>query len=92
MKIREIRIKMSRGICEYCREKPGSELHHIFGGRGRRKQLENIETVVMLCSECHRGKFSETVINHFKVKVSKDLIKKYGEEEARKMCGGRLYF
>jgi 5-methylcytosine-specific restriction endonuclease McrA len=91
MNIRELRIKHAKGMCEYCGH-PGSELHHVFGGRGKRKDLESFETVVWLCSECHRGKFSPKVINHFKVKVSTIFLKQYGQEKARKMCGGRLYF
>lgn len=90
MSIREKRIKYAKGLCEYCGA-VAEEMHHVFPGRGRRKQLESFETVVMLCSECHRGKNSWKVINHFKNKVSVELFKKYGEHEARKRCGGRLY-
>lgn len=88
--IREEIIEMSKGSCEYC-GKTGTELHHVFGGRGKRKDLESIETVVWLCSECHRGKNSWKVINHYKEKVCGDLFKKYGEEEARRLCGGKFY-
>ena len=89
--IRNARIKHAKGRCEYCGA-VAEELHHVFGGSGKRSQLESFDTVVMLCSECHRGKRSPEVINHFKAKVSAELFRKYGEHEAWKRCGGRLYF
>ena len=66
-------------------------MHHVFGGR-MRKKLESLETVVMLCPDCHRGKNSPGIIKHFKIKVTAELIAKYGEEKARTKTGGKLHF
>lgn len=86
----EFVLNRSKGRCEYCRGR-GKEMHHVFGGSGKRLLLESKETVVYLCEECHRGKDSQKIINFFKIKVCRELIEKYGENEARKRCGGRIY-
>ena len=91
MEIRTQRIELCKGKCEYCGAGGRLEMHHVFGGR-MRKKLESLETVVMLCPDCHRGKNSFNVIKRLRIKVSAELIEKYGEDEARRRAGGKLYF
>ena len=85
--IRAERFKIACNICEYCHSTKATELHHIFS-----RKSEYIETVRALCSFCHRGSGYQERLNIMKVEASAELIEKYGEVEARKRAGGRLYF
>ena len=86
--IKEERRIMCGNICEYCGEKPATEGHHVFG----RAKVQSLETTRMWDGECHRGTNYQKRVEETKVICSAELIEKYGEDEARKRAGGRLYF
>lgn len=92
--IRNQRLLIANGKCECCGEPLGecAEMHHVFSAGRMRKHTESVETVVMLRPECHRGKNSFNVIKNLRIKVSAELIEKYGEDKAREKAGGKLYF
>jgi hypothetical protein len=41
--------------CEFCRTAEATEMHHLEGGIGRRRQMQSVENCVALCAKCHRG-------------------------------------
>jgi len=86
-RIRADRMKMCGYVCEWCKEKPATDEHHVFG-----RKSEYIETVICLCSYCHRGGGYQARLNQMKIDVTTELIEKYGEDKARLMSGGRFYF
>ena len=81
-------------ICEFC-ERPTRrpEVHHIYG-----RKSESFETLIVLCSEyldkCHDHATAKGQMKLNKIKEinTKYLVEKYGEEEARKKAGGKLFF
>ena len=40
--------------CFLCHRRDRTEVHHLFGGIGRRKKSDRLGLVVDLCPECHR--------------------------------------
>lgn len=42
------------GICERCGVYSNVEIHHIYGGRGRREVSDRYGAVIALCPKCHR--------------------------------------
>lgn len=83
-----------RVVCEWCkRPTKRYHMHHVFG-----RIVESAEVCIMLCDDyqdkCHDHSTGEgqMTLNSIKVKVSADLIQKYGIEEARKIAGGKLFF
>ncbi|HQM83895.1 MAG TPA: hypothetical protein PLD55_04345 [bacterium] len=81
-------------ICEFCKrptKKP--EVHHIYG-----RKSELFETLIVLCSEylnkCHDHATAKGQMKLNKIKEinTKYLVEKYGEDEARRMAGGKLFF
>lgn len=95
-KIAEEVLERSEGLCEVCYMQ-GIELHHIIFGSSR-KACERVESVILLCMECHRG----TKGVHGKdgraldLKLKKQLEKTYreqgrDEDEIRYLLGGRYY-
>lgn len=96
-KIVQAVLERSKGLCEVCYA-PGTELHHIIYGKGKRKQHETIESVVLLCYECHRGTNGVHGKNgkELNIKLKKQLQEYYfkqgyTEEETRELMGGKLY-
>lgn len=92
--ISEQRIKHSKGICEMCGKRRGSSIHHIFYGNGLRVLCESFETIRHLCSTCHDHQDTNAVrkLQALRVTTSQEMVEKYGEDEARKRCGGKIYF
>lgn len=90
-------IERSKLLCENCYG-PGEEFHHIVKGRGRRKQHERVESVVLLCRKCHRGtngvhgKNGRKLDLKLKRRLQEEYLNQgYTEDEVREMMGGKLY-
>ena len=94
MSIRAQRLSICGHRCELCGDyKQALEMHHVFGGNGRRRQCECVETVRMLCLDCHRKIHNcPEIALKIRAEICKELIELYGESKARKMVGGKLYF
>lgn len=96
-KIVQAVLERSKGLCEVCYA-PGAELHHIIHGKGKRKQHETVESVVLLCWECHRGTYGvhgregRKLDLQLKKQLQERYFKQgYSEKEVREMMGGKLY-
>ena len=96
-KIVQAVLERSKGLCEVCYA-PGTELHHIIYGKGKRKEHETVESVVLLCYECHRGTYGVHGKNGSKLnrQLKIGLQEKYkslgySEEEIRELMGGKIY-
>ncbi len=90
-------LDRSKGICENCYD-AGEEFHHIIKGHGKRKQHETVESVVLLCWNCHRGtngvhgKNGKELDLKLKIRLQEEYYQQgYTESQVRKMMGGRLY-
>lgn len=84
--------------CQACYG-PGEEIHHIIYGRGKRKEHENIDSLILLCRQCHRGTNGVHGKNGHKLNMrlkralqAKYFKQGYSEEEVRELMGGRLYW
>lgn len=92
-------IKRCKGRCENCGGMNGEvQMHHIVSGNGKRKQHENIDSIICLCWDCHHGtqgvhgKNGRELNLKLKVKLQETYFKQgYSEEEVRKLMGGKLY-
>lgn len=96
-KIVQAVMERSKGLCEVCYS-PGTEMHHCVYGRGKRKEHETIESVILLCWNCHHsnegvhGKNGRKLDLHLKKKLQEKYFKMgYTEDEVRKRMGGKLY-
>lgn len=96
-KIVQAVLERSKGLCEVCYA-PGAELHHIIYGKGKRKQHETVESVVLLYWDCHRGTYGvhgregRKLDLQLKKQLQERYFKKgYSEKEVREMMGGKLY-
>ncbi len=96
-KIVQAVLERSKGLCEVCYA-PGAELHHIIYGKGKRKQYETAESVVLLCYECHRGTYGvhgrkgRKLDLQLKKQLQERYFKQgYSEKEVREKMGGKLY-
>lgn len=90
-------LERSQGLCENCYG-PGAEFHHICFGSGKRKQHETKESVVLLCSRCHRGtngvhgREGRELDLKLKIRLQEVYFNQgYAEHEVRIKMGGRLY-
>ena len=93
MKLYEKRLEKAKYRCERCFCRSGLQMHHVFSGSGRRKKAENIDTVMILCYECHAEMHRDPALtNKVRAHICRKMIDKHGEEKAREMLGGRLYF
>lgn len=56
--IREAVLERADDHCEACRSRTGMALQvdHMFGGSGRRRALQSVETCWALCNLCHHAK------------------------------------
>lgn len=91
--IRAERFELSKGLCEICK-KQAVTVHHIFLGRKQRAISERIETVRAVCADCHayiHGSKGFELLQWLQREACKELIKKIGEDETRKILG-KLYF
>lgn len=86
-------LERAGGLCELCFQYKPLQLHHIIGGSGKRKQHETVESCMMLCLECH----DEVERNKRLDRALKKMVQAiyagqgYGEDEIRRMMGGKLY-
>jgi 5-methylcytosine-specific restriction endonuclease McrA len=53
-RIRDAVFARARGKCERCGKAPPDHLHHLIGGIGRRRAMEDVDTCAALCEPCHR--------------------------------------
>ncbi|HLR34552.1 MAG TPA: hypothetical protein VK071_04395 [Tissierellales bacterium] len=97
-KLRQKVLKRSKGLCELCHSSYMVQVHHILGGRGRRKQQERLETLILLCWDCHHGNYGVHGKNgrELDLKLKLDLQGKYRKEgytddEIRELMGGKIY-
>lgn len=85
------------GECANCKRYGTVERHHIVHGRGKRRECETPESVVLPCPLCHRG--SRGV--HGKeghaldMRLRRELQARYfaqgcEEQEVRRLMGGKL--
>ena len=91
-KLREA-VKHKAGYCcELCGRGGEHQVHHIFGGNGRRRKTERIECLAYLCINCHNKLHSNGIGNKgLKLKSQNELASKgYSEDEIRKIVGGKL--
>lgn len=96
-KIVQAVLERSKGLCEVCYQ-PGSELHHIIKGKGKRKEHETIESIILLCWDCHRGTYGvhgregKKLDLRLKRQLQETYFSQgYTEIEVREMLGGKLY-
>lgn len=97
--IYEKAVARSAGRCEYCGNYSHElEMHHILSGKGRRRQQERLETVVMLCYDCHRsdqgihGRDGGKIALELKQRLQQHYFSQdIPEEEVRILMGGKLY-
>lgn len=86
----------SNGMCEICGYRQATEIHHCFGGNGRRKQTERLELLRDSCYECHRG--IKGIHNNrgldlvVKRECQNELLNQgYKIDQVREMTGGKIY-
>jgi len=86
------------GGCEICGSYHKTELHHIIGGNGKRRQCERIESVLFLCWSCHHGdygiegKYGSGFDLELKLKLQETYYSMgMKEDEVRKWLGGKTY-
>lgn len=92
-------LERSGGICEVCGAADYMcQLHHIIGGRGKRKQHETVESVMLLCWDCHYGTFGihgregKALDTKLKRQLQEIYFNQgYTENEVREKMGGKLY-
>lgn len=91
-------LRRSKGLCEICQSNDRVQLHHIIGGRGKRRECERVESVIALCYDHHHG----TCGVHgreghaLSITLKLELQQKYfdlgySENEVRQLLGGKLY-
>ena len=97
MNIFEQAIERAKGMCEVCGS-PGNEIHHCIFGSGKKKQCERLESIILLCYECHRGTYGVHGKNgsELNLRLKQKLqitYQKLGlkDEELRYWLGGRYY-
>lgn len=90
--IREARISLAKGKCEYC-DGIGTDLHHIVDKDGKRRKLyESVESVRWLCSECHIGKNKGTVLQHYRKEFDLWLRSQgFTDNQIREITGRKLH-
>lgn len=87
----------SEGMCQVC-GRMGTEMHHCCSGGGKRKQHESVESIVLLCMECHRGTRGVHGRDgrQLDLKLKRQVQERYEEQgysetEIRRMMGGKLF-
>lgn len=98
-KIVQAVLERSGGVCENCGAADYRvQLHHIIKGRGKRKEHETIDSVILLCWNCHHGTYGVhgREGKELDLKLKRQLQEKYfsqgyTENEVRKLMGGKLY-
>lgn len=92
-------LERSGGLCENCGAADYMcQLHHIIKGRGKRKQCETVESVLLLCWNCHygtwgiHGKNGKALDLKLKINLQETYFKQGKTEgEVRILLGGKLY-
>lgn len=98
-KIVQAVLERSKGVYEVCGAADYRvQLHHIIKGRGKRKQQETIESVILLCWNCHHGTYGVhgregyLLDRKLKLKLQETYFNQgYSTEKVRQMLGGKLY-
>jgi 5-methylcytosine-specific restriction endonuclease McrA len=98
-KIVQAVLERSKGVCENCGAADYRvQLHHIIKGLGKRKQHETIESVILLCWNCHHGTYGvhgregKELDIKLKRKLQETYFNQgYSVEEVRRMMGGKIY-
>lgn len=98
-KIVQVVLERSKGVCEVCGAADYRvQLHHIIKGRGKRKQHETIDSVILLCWNCHHSTYGVhgREGRELDLRLKRELQDKYfsqgyAENEVREMLGGKLY-
>lgn len=85
----------SQGLCEIC-GRPATQIHHIFGGNGRRRKTERLELIIDLCTDCHLGNEGVHQNRELDLKLKKQAQRKlerqgYTIDEVREIVGGKYY-
>lgn len=62
-------MQTTKGVCYICGNNMGYELHHVFGGRNRKKS-DKYGLTVYLCHMCHNEPPNGV---HFNAKIAKRL-------------------
>jgi hypothetical protein len=91
-KVRQAVEARANGKCELTGEyHPNLELHHILGGRGKRKKLERVETCIMITPRLHNHQ-NTVLMQLLKHKLQSYYFQQgHTEAEARALMGGKLY-
>ena len=86
------------GLCEICKSNELVEVHHIISGSGKRKNYENIHSLILLCYYHHRGdygvhgKYGAELNRQLKIGLQEKYKSLgYSEEEIRELMGGKIY-
>lgn len=81
------------GLCELCGWYKPLSLHHIIGGRGKRKQHETKDSCIMLCLDCHEAVHQDYRLDRALKKMVQAVYagQGYGMDEIRRMMGGKMY-
>jgi hypothetical protein len=82
------------GRCEVCGRHRCLTRHHILGGRGRRKECERPETVILVCDRCHGHSTGEheKQLHMYRCMLQSWYFKQgHTEEKVRELMGGKLY-
>ncbi len=65
------------------------QMHHIYG---RKVESPDVCIILDIKNHDHSTGHGQLILNEIKASNSAMLIKKYGEDEARKKAGGKLFF
>ena len=89
--VRQAVEERANGRCELTGEYGPLALHHILGGKGKRKQLERVETCIMLASRLHNHQDTELMLS-LKCKLQSYYFQQgYTEAEVRELMGDKIY-
>lgn len=94
--LRDEITKRSGGFCELCGGQ-ATEIHHIIGGRGKRRIHEAKENLIHLCPKCHWMLHSSSEeAKRINARLRHNVRAFYeaqglSEEEIREKMGGKVY-
>jgi len=85
--VRQRRFAKAGYKCEMCGDAKLLQMHHLIEGKLRRDHFERLQTVRIICDNCHLwGKKADT-ITHYRKELAKDLQKWFTNEEIRIIIG-----
>ena len=88
--VREKRLIISKGRCEFSGEEGPLEMHHIITGLLRRKFFERVFTVRMVNENSHKGSSKGQMITHYRKELNEYLSNYFTDEEIRTITGRGL--